>query len=241
MSDKAKIRMRLRCPQCGSLDSIKWGVRDGIQRYKCSCGYLFSGRRKEITASNHFVWFKKWVSGRMAIDEIADRSGYSTHQLHRWFDEYLDSSPSWTMNTSRPIYLLIDGTYYSDNHCLILYRAENLKRTIFYRFTNHEDQNEIAADLLNIRDLGYDVMGITTDGGDNIIRAIEYVFPDVPRQRCVVHVQRDCLASITQRPRSTEAKLFRNLVQQLADVRTGNDKRWWLNIYSNWKTSEQYR
>ena len=131
MSDKAKIRMRLRCPQCGSLDSIKWGVRDGIQRYKCSCGYLFSGRRKEITASNHFVWFKKWVSGRMAIDEIADRSGYSTRQLHRWFDEYLDSSPSWTMNTSRPIYLLIDGTYYSDNHCLILYRAENLKRTIF--------------------------------------------------------------------------------------------------------------
>ena len=130
---------------------------------------------------------------------------------------------------------------YSDNHCLILYRAENLKRTIFYRFTNHEDQNEIAADLLNIRDLGYDVMGITTDGGDNIIRAIEYVFPDVPRQRCVVHVQRDCLASITQRPRSTEAKLFRNLVQQLTDVRTGNDKRWWLNIYSNWKTSEQYR
>ena len=112
MSDKAKIRMRLRCPQCGSLDSIKWGVRDGIQRYKCSCGYLFSGRRKEIMASNHFVWFKKWVSGRMAIDEIADRSGYSTRQLHRWFDEYLDSSPSWTMNTSRPIYLLIDGTYY---------------------------------------------------------------------------------------------------------------------------------
>ena len=177
----------------------------------------------------------------MAIDEIADRSGYSTRQLHRWFDEYLDSSPSWTMNTSRPIYLLIDGTYYSDDHCLILYRAENLKRTIFYRFTNHEDQNEIAADLLNIRDLGYDVMGITTDGGDNIIRAIEYVFPDVPRQRCVVHVQRDCLASITQRPRSTEAKLFRNLVQQLTDVRTGNDKRWWLNIYSNWvEDNEEY-
>ena len=170
----------------------------------------------------------------MSLDEIAVRSGYSTRQLHRWFDEYLDTSPSWTMTTSSPIYLLIDGTYYSDDHCLIVYRAENLKRTIFYRFTTHEDDDEIASDLLNIRDLGYNVIGITTDGGDNIIRAAQYVFPRVPRQRCVVHVQRECLASITQRPRSSEAKLLRNLVQQLSIVQTTNDKLWWLSQYSRW-------
>jgi transposase-like protein len=145
------------------------------------------------------------------------------------------------MNMSRPIYLLIDGTYYSDDHCLIVYRAENLKRTIFYRFTAHEDQNEIAADLLSIRDLGYDVIGVTTDGGDNIIRAVQYVFPNVPRQRCVVHVQRDCLASITQKPRYPETRLFRNIVLQLSDVYTVNDKLWWLNVYSNWvEENEEY-
>jgi hypothetical protein len=195
---------------------------------------LFSARRKEITSSNRFVWFKKWVSGRMTIEEIAITSGYSSRQLHRWFDDYLDTWPSWTINTSTPIYLLIDGTYYSDDHCLIIYRAENLRRTIFYRFATHEDDDEIASDLLNIRDLGYEVIGITTDGGDNIIRAVQYVFPHVPRQRCVVHVQRECLASITQRPRSPEARMFRNLVQQLSIVYTNNDKLWWLSRYSRW-------
>ena len=242
MSDKAKIRRRLRCPQCGSLDNIKWGVRNENQRYKCNdCGHLFSSRRKDITASNRFAWFKKWVSGRMSLDEIADRSGYSTRQLHRWFDDYLDASPSWTMNTSQPIYLLIDGTYYSDDHCLILYRAENLKRTIFYRFSTHEDQNEIASDLLNIRDLGYEVIGITTDGGDNIIRAVQYVFPKVPRQRCIIHVQRECFTSITQNPRSPETRLFRNLIQKLTDVRTLNDKLWWKSIYTHWvEENEEY-
>jgi hypothetical protein len=195
---------------------------------------LFSARRKEITSSNRFVWFKKWVSGRMTIEEIALTSGYSSRQLHRWLDDYLDTWPSWTINTSTPIYLLIDGTYYSDGHCLIIYRAENLRRTIFYRFATHEDDDEIASDLLNIRDLGYEVIGITTDGGDNIIRAVQYVFPHVPRQRCVVHVQRECLASITQRPRSPEARMFRNLVQQLSIVYTNNDKLWWLSRYSRW-------
>ena len=230
-----KIRRRQRCPNCGSLNIIRWGTREGHQRYKCrDCGASFVKRKEGVRQSNRLVWFRKWVLGKQTVEDIASECGYSARHVHRWFDEYLDSSPSWTMNTSIPIYLLIDGTYYSDDHCLILYRAENLKRTIFYRFTTHEDQNEIATDLLNIRDLGYDVIGITTDGGDNIIRAVEYVFPDVPRQRCVVHVQRDCLASITQRPRSTEAKLFRNLVQDLSVCRTVNDKLWWLNMYNRW-------
>lgn len=128
MSDKTKIRRRFRCPKCGSLNNIKWGSRDGVQRYKCNeCGHLFSTRRKDITASNRFVWFQKWVSGRMSLDEIAARSGFSTRQLHRWFEEYLDTSPSWTMNTSLPIYLLIDGTYYSDGHCLLAAAVTNQK------------------------------------------------------------------------------------------------------------------
>ena len=184
MSDNPKIRRRLRCPNCGSLDAIKWGVRNGIQRYKCrNCQTLFSARRKEISKSNRLIWFKKWILGKMAVEDIADVSGYSSRQLHRWFDEYLDEYPTWHINTNTPIFLLIDGTYYSDDHCLIVYRAENLKRTVYYRFTRLEDDDEIASDLMNIRSMGYNVIGITTDGGDNIIRAVEYVYSDVPRQR----------------------------------------------------------
>lgn len=194
----------------------------------------FVKHKEGVRQSNRLVWFRKWVLGKQTMEDIARECGYSTRQLHRWFDDYLDTFPSWTINTSTPIYLLIDGTYYSDDHCLIVYRAENLKRTIFYRFTTREDDDEIASDLLNIKDMGYEVIGITTDGGDNIIRAVQYVFPYVPRQRCVVHVQRECLTSITMRPRSPEARLFRNLVQQLSIVYTNNDKLWWLSQYSRW-------
>lgn len=148
MGNKAKIRRRQRCPECGSLDVIKWGIRNGIQRLRCrNCKSLFSVRRKDISKTNRFPWFRKWVSGRMTIEEISASSGYSGRQLHRWFDEYLDEYPTWTIETHTPVYLLIDGTYYSDNHCLIVYRAENMRRTLFYRFT----------------------------------RAVEYVYPDVPR------------------------------------------------------------
>ena len=55
--------------------------------------------------------------------------------------------------------------------------------TDYYRLTRFEDDDEIASDLMNIISMGYNVIGITTDGGDNIIRTVEYVYSDVPRQR----------------------------------------------------------
>ena len=174
------------------------------------------------------------------MEDISTSSGYSTRQLHRWFDEYLDESPRWTIRTSVPVYLLIDGTYYSDR-CLIVYRAENLKRTLFYRFTRDEDDDEIASDLLTIKSMGFNVIGITTDGGDNIVRAADYVYPDVPRQRCIVHVQRECLNSITQNPRTPAARMLRGLVLQLNDVRTANDRLWWLKMFRRWvEDNEEY-
>ncbi len=242
MSDNKKIRRRIRCPQCGSLDVIRWGVRNGVQRHKCrSCKTLFSSRRKDISKSNRLPWFRKWVLGKMSVEELSTASGYSSRQLHRWFDEYLEEYPTWSIKTALPIYLLIDGTYYSDGHCLVVYRAENLKRTIFYRFTKSEDDDEIASDLMNIRDMGYEVEGITTDGGDNIIRAVEYVYPHVPRQRCVVHVQRECLSSITLHPRSPEGRLLKAIVMNISGIRTNNDKMWWLKTFNNWaEENEEY-
>ena len=235
MSDNRKIRRRQRCPECGSLDVIKWGVRNGIQRLKCrNCKSLFSTRRKDVSKSNRFPWFRKWVSGRMTIEEISRASGYSSRQLHRWFDEYLDEYPTWNIKTTAPVYLLIDGTYYSDGHCLIVYRAENLRRTLFYRFARAEDDDEIASDLMAIREIGYEIAGITTDGGDNIVRAAEYVYPGVPRQRCMVHVRRECLNRITLQPRSPEARALKDLVLRIGDVRTANDRLWWLRSFRDW-------
>lgn len=242
MSDNKKIRRRLRCPQCGSLDVIKWGVRNSIQRYKCNdCKSLFTSRRKDISKFNRLPWFRKWVLGKLTVNDISKMSVYSSRQLLRWFDEYLEGYPTWAINTSHPVFLLIDGTYYSDSHCLVVYRAENLKRTLFYRFTQSEDDDEIASDLLNIKAMGYNIVGITTDGGDNIIRAVEFAFPHTPRQRCVVHVQRECLSSITLHPRSPEGRALKNIVMMLSGIKSTNDKLWWLKIYDKWvEENEEY-
>lgn len=48
----SKIK-RKRCPFCGCLNTIKWGCRNGHQRYKCTlCKAMFTAKNSGICKSN---------------------------------------------------------------------------------------------------------------------------------------------------------------------------------------------
>ncbi len=69
MSKKRKER----CPQCGFLEVIRWGKQAGRQRFKCkNCNSSFTLRRKDISKSNRFVWFKWWVMGKQTLQQISE-------------------------------------------------------------------------------------------------------------------------------------------------------------------------
>ena len=125
-----KIRRRQRCPNCKSLDVIRWG--NGRQRYHCSnCGVLFTSRRPDVSIHNRFVWFRKWVLGKQSLASLSGESGYSERQLRRWFSEYLENVPEWTVPRHKGIHLLIDGTWLPDGRCIIVYRDYDRKSITF--------------------------------------------------------------------------------------------------------------
>ena len=231
----AKIRRRQRCPKCGSLDVIKWGVRAGHHRHKCrNCGSLFTASRKDISANNRFTWFRKWVLGKQSLDDIADASGYSERHLRRWFEDYLDKVPAWAIQRRKSIRMLVDGTWLDSDTCLIVYRDNNSKSTIYYRFAEDEKEYEIIKDLQTFKQLRLGIASFTTDGADDIIRAIRYAYPYTTRQRCVVHIERECLAWLTQHPKTSAGITLRRLVCQISNIRTTNDKLFWIKELRKW-------
>lgn len=134
---------RERCPHCGYLDVIKWGRQCGHQRYKCkNCGALFTFRRKDISKANRFIWFEWWILRKQTIRQISELSGHSERQLYRWFDEYLEHYPTWEIQRRERVNLLIDGTWFPNKMCLIVYRDETVKTTLFYRLTDDEWKNK---------------------------------------------------------------------------------------------------
>lgn len=82
-----------------------------------------------MKASNRFVWFRLWIIGRHTLKQISDKSGYSERSLKRYFYQYLRKAPLIHIKPSEKVNLLIDGTYFSNNLCLILYRDNTVKYT----------------------------------------------------------------------------------------------------------------
>lgn len=231
-------KQRKRCPKCDSLQTIKWGRRNNHQRYKCShCNTLFTSRRKDISSINRFVWFEWWILRKQTISEISEMSGYSERQLSRWFDEYLSNYPEWIINRREKVNLLIDGTWFPNKVCLVLYRDENVRATLLYRLTDNEWESEIYEDLINLQSLGITIESVTSDGGSAILKAVRKACPNTVRQRCLAHIQRECNSWITRNPKSQAGKELRTIVNMINKIKTNNDRLYWTNLFKQWSVT----
>lgn len=220
--------------------TIKWGKQQNKQRFKCkNCGILFTASNKTVSQSNRFIWFEKWVIGRRTIDDLAIESGYSSRSLKRYFDSYLASPPQLSIYPSQKVNLLIDGTYFSNGICLVLYRDHTIKFTQLYRISDGEHYAEIKEDLQNLLNLGVQIESVTSDGHKSILKAVKEVLPDAILQRCIVHIQRDCRIWLTQNPKSLAGFNLKQITSKLHTIKTQNQLSFWLLELHKWH--EEYQ
>jgi AraC-like DNA-binding protein len=220
---------------CSGTRLIKWGKRNGKQRYRCQdCGALSTGQNKGVSKKNRFIWFEKWVNERRTIEQLSTESNYSARTLKTYFHDYLQKAPVWTVYPSEKVNLLIDGTYFSNNLCLILYRDNTIKFTQLYRLTNGEWYEELKEDLENLLELGVQIESITCDGHKAQLKAIRKVCKQVTLQRCVVHVQRMCQIWLRMRPKTEAGIELRAIVTQLHRINTTLKRDYWIVSLVHW-------
>lgn len=217
------------------MDSIKWGKQAGKQRYKCkNCGIFFTGENQGVRDFNRFVWFQKWVTGRRTLDQLVKESGLSKRTLQRLFGHYLSKPPRLSVYPSEKVNLLIDGTYFTRDLCLILYRDNTVKFTQLYRLSNGKKYEELKEDLQNLLALGVQIESITCDGHRALLKAIGEVCPQITLQRCVIHVQRMCRIWLSSRPKSQAGQELRKLVSGLHRVKTLQQSSHWMLELARW-------
>ena len=231
----AKIR-RKRCPHCGFLECVKNGKQRGHQRYFCkNCESYFTNTRKDITAQNRFVWFEQWILGKQTIKQLCRSSGYSEKSLRNWFDSYLKNYPKWEISRREKVNLMIDGTYFPNDVCLVLYRDFNVKATLLYRLTDNEWESEIREDLENILSTGVQIESVTSDGRSNIIKSVKLTSKEIVIQRCNVHIQRESKNWLTKHPKSVAGKYLRSLASAIHTIKSYDDRDYWLYEFHLWE------
>ena len=122
----------------------------------------------------------------------------SQSSLQGIFRNYLKAAPTVQIRSKTKVHLLIDGSYFSNGLCLILYYDHDIRYVQLYRETNREKFKEIKEDLINLTSLGVDVYSVTCDGHKAILKAIRKAYPQAIIQRCLVHIKRQVRVRISR-------------------------------------------
>ncbi|RYY67039.1 MAG: transposase [Chitinophagaceae bacterium] len=216
-----------------------WGQQAGKQRFKCkSCGLLFTRNNAAQRRKNRFIWFRKWVLERQTFKTLSRDSGLSIDTLQRTFYAFLAQAPTVKIRKQSRVHLRLDATYFGQ-FCLLCYQDGEDGYTQLVRFTDGEHYAEIKEDLDNLIKLGVHIESITTDGHKSMLKAIRKSLPDVPAQRCLVHIQRMCLLWLTKFPRHQAGVELRTLVLMLLRIKTYNDRLYWTGELQEWHSRHE--
>ena len=195
---------------------------------------MFTRKNVSVKLNNQFIWFKKWVLHRQTIEQLSRESKYSIRSLKTLFHNYLSQAPVLKYYSNEWLYLLIDGTYFSNDICLIIYRDDNIKFTQLYRITDGEHYTEIQEDLQNLLLLGIKIKSITSDGHKAILKAVKHSNSTIIFQRCLVHIQRECSLWLTAHPKTIQGFSLLTLVHQLHLIETEEQKQQWIKQLYDW-------
>ena len=210
-------------------------MQNGKQRYFCKqCNFSFILLRHDVKNKNEFIWFKKWIIERQVYKYLVRDSGYSQSKIQRIFNQYLNSAPVIEIRSKTRVHLLIDGSYFPNGLCLILYYDHNLRYVQLYRETNQEKYTEIKEDLQNLKKLGVDVYSVTCDGHKAILKSIKKVFPNAIIQRCLVHIKRQVRNYLSSKPKLEQSASLLKLSNQITSIKSIEDSNIWLGAFFNW-------
>lgn len=171
---------------------------------------------------------------RLTLRYLAAEMKVSKRTVQRKFTSYLNNVPLFNIKQNKEAYIVIDGTYFTGNLCLILYYDSHIRYTQLYRFTDKERYSEIAEDLQNLMHLGIEIKAITCDGHKSILKAIAQVLPNVTLQRCLVHIHRESNIWLRKRPVNHVSIELKNIVNTLFIVKTSNDVLEWKKNFVDW-------
>jgi hypothetical protein len=176
---------------------------------------------------------------RQVYQHLVRDSGMSQSSLQRLFKFYLKSPPENTVESKGHVHLFIDGTYFENGLCLILYYDYDIQYVQLFRETNQEKLKEIKEDLLNLKKLGTQVYSVTCDGHKSIMKAVAKAYPNAIVQRCVVHIKRQIKSYLGAKPQLQQAKDLLYYSRQVTRINTIEHAHNWLAEIYHWYTKHE--
>lgn len=213
-----------------------WGKnKSGSRRFYCStCKQSFARKRPDINKLNRISWFKRWLKGA-SVEQIADSSRKSPITIRRAIHWFLKHPPKPNPKADLSCYPVIDATWFGRENCLLVYWDKDLQKVQWWRYSQRKEAAwEIIEDIDHLKKKKVIFKAVTSDGSPGIKTALNSIYPHIPHQRCLVHLQRMGLAFLTQRPKTLTGWELRDLILKLNTIKTHKKHHLWVKDFYHW-------
>lgn len=211
-----------RCEVCGSSHTVKNGVRNGVQLYKCrDCGYQF---RAGSNVSESELW-RAYQQGKQTINELSVHFGVSTSTIKRrlhdikreWFQPPLYGGG----------YVHLDVTYWGRGFGVLLALDNQTGTPLYMAFVKSETVKDYEDAVSSIVERGYSIRGLIIDGKQALFKT----FSSYPIQMCQFHMKQIVKRYLTQNPKMLSSRCLKELISKLHKMDEDEFKK----DYQEWK------
>ena len=180
----------------------------------------------------YLTLFKRFVLKANTLETLSLIRGRSVSQrtLRRSFDRFLEGPPTpQKLKERQKIWLKVDAHYLGHWGCVIV--AKTGKQIIHWDLVERETYFDYSCLFVELRDLGYDILGLTSDWHGSIVASFSSYFPQQPHQRCLVHTQRLCETLMTRNPKTEAGRQLLQISKHLNSIHTHYEKEIWIRWF----------
>ena len=223
--------MRKHCKTCHTI-LHRWGrTSTGKQRWKCpKCSSPNSLKRSDVSLKYRTALFISWLCGNASLTEICTSEDISRRTLNYWFKSFWNHQPIPCFpETLANTYLVVDAIYLEGHHhCVLIGRSGN--GHIVWEFAEQETFEAWFSFFSKLPK----PKAVICDGHGGLFSGVKTVYPQLPIQRCLIHIHRLAIVKLTRNPRNIAGKELLSLVSALHGLRTSQDQTAWTIAFWSW-------
>ena len=225
------------CPKCSSKEVKLYGkTKQGKQRYQClKCKSTYLWKQKKVIEHRRYSWFNQWILEGLTVKQIAKINKVSSSTVSRVIQYWLKKEPPKVKDLEKVKYVILDGTYI--NHRTGLYVVMDGKdhRVIYGDYGINETGKHLKTFYDHLQKKGLSPFSATIDGSLQQIKYLREAWENLIIQRCLVHIQRQGLSWLRQKPKRVESIELRDLLLQVLYIKTKEQSENFIRGFNLWE------
>ena len=226
------------CPKCNSKEVKLYGkTKQGKQRYQCLiCKSTYLWKQNKVIEHRRYSWFNQWILEGLTVKQIAKINKVSSSTVSRVIQYWLKKEPPKVKDLEKVKYVILDGTYI--NHRTGLYVVMDGKdhRVIYGDYGINETGKHLKTFYDQLQKKGLSPFSATIDGSLQQIKYLREAWESLIIQRCLVHIQRQGLSWLRQKPKRVESIELRDLLLQVLYIKTKEQAKNFIRGFNLWES-----